>query len=95
MSPIEAYIRMFNEVSYPIRFPYFLKKWGPYRTPDDKFSIGVELQLFIDHNKFKTLFIVSENYPTENHREKAEQKVLEAFRMIDFNQYLKYLWRES
>lgn len=94
MNQLEAYIKMFNEVSYPIRFPYFLEKWGPYKTPDDKFTIGLELRLFIDKDKFKTLFIVSDKYDSENSRKTAESSVIEAFKKIDFNQYLKYLWKE-
>ena len=95
MDQLEKYIKMFNETSYPIRFPYFLEKWGPYDTPDNKHTIGLELKLFIDTNKFKTLFIVYKNFDKKEDQANAEKEVIEAFKMIDFNQYLKYLWKES
>lgn len=89
---------MFNYDSYPIRFPYKLIKWGPYKTPDNHITIGVELLLFLDENKFKTLFIVSDKSSSEDIESlyECETKVIEAFKKIDFNQYLKCIeWKET
>lgn len=92
MKHLTAYMEHFNEAYSP---PYKLILWGPFSTTNSKISIGLELQLLYDGG-FQTLFIVSDESEdlTEKNVESTELRVIEAFKKIEFNQYLKQ-WKEN
>lgn len=92
MKHLIAYIEAFNEAYTP---PYKLILWGPFSAENNKVSIGLELQLLYDKG-FQTLFIVSDESEDmiEKNISSTELRIIDAFRKIDFNQYLKQ-WKEN
>lgn len=91
MTRLEKFINTYNELNYPINYPFKLQYFGEYELlsgyNDTKYEEGIEVCIHTAEDSIKPIFRLTNIYKNEFERDEAEKELIEWFTHLEFKEY--------